>query len=999
MVNEHEDTVGVAEPDPVHNPILNSPWEGPKKHWPLDHRYRIYEDAKPVPGRRLSGSDLPVPQPVESDDQSHEDRSTYEPHDRIECLRQAVGRWRDLHWPGINRKTRELLEHWSDQDASKQPLWCQLEAVETIIWLKEAKDAGSAKERAEILSEIKRRNDQFNDGIERLAIKMATGTGKTWVMAMLILWHAMTRKEGETADVLIIVPNLTIKDRLRTLSTEGVALKNAGPRHAEEDLLGDLMPGDAGRPANLKVTVRNYHAFESRKGIYGIGSPDEHAQRRERDLLKRGPNDQPDPILDETEEQTFDRVLPDHRGRGQLLVLNDEAHHCYRMEGEGRDHEGWWYRILKRLQALDRLGGVIDLSATPAWRKQPTVSTAGDQDRPLKTELFPWIVSDTPLLEAVEAGIVKIPQLPVKDDTNNPEMPFYRNTYKALEGAPLIAGKFPSALHRLLDAMHEDLGKFAKLYEPQGKLPVLIIVTGTIDDAEECYRELAGELISEGGGAHEVYRPGRYPTFSNVDEDKHSPRLTPRTYIIHSRLDDASTGSEVERSAKVQQAFFPKKEKESNADYLKRIREVRNTVGIAGGLGEQARCIISVGMLTEGWDAKTVTHVVGYRAFKSDLLCEQIAGRSLRRTSMPVRGEPPVAEYARITGIPFRFMLGEPGEPPPVRPSYEVQTVAGRQKLRIPFVKIIDYSLDHPGPRVTLDEVKAREPYDLSNARMPTVTILEGGIGNPVTINTPSGIKRVRAEIYKIAQRTISQFSENNAQDPRMATVRKLSMFASILQAVERWLELQEVVGERLIRTFFSPHDEEIPRRIALACSIQDGGLAKVLPVFRPGVPKATDTRERKFRTTLQDRFPNNAPEGGATKKSELSAAACHSKAEAKFAALLDKDPRVEAWVRNYRLDWYIPYHDRKTGHKRRYEPDFVVRTRTKDGSIRLIVVEIKGVEDLDSERKKETAEKWWVPAANAADIPGIEGRWEYIQIKAKLNMGPQLKLVLQPRT
>ena len=882
--------------------------------------------------------------------------------------------WRSQGYPGTSRYTKELLQHWSNEDIDTRPLWCQREAVETIIWLKEAKGIDNKKSWDHVHQQLAGVNEKYNDGIERLAVKMATGTGKTWVMAMLILWYAVNRPENETADVLIITPNLTVRDRLKVLSTEKESDGETRIGNVELSLYEKLLPPGVVFPAGLHVTIRNYHVFRLRREIFGIGDSEEKAAKFEKQLLKRGPNDKLSPDLDETEEQMLDRVLQNHRNRGNLLVLNDEAHHCYRMKSS----EGMWFAALKTLKQLNRLDWVIDLSATPTYRKLPVG---------LDYELFPWIVSDTPLIEAIEAGLTKIPQLPVDDDTHQ-DVPFYRNTYKSLNRQKLEAGKFPPELTRLLEEMHEDYLNFEEVvYAEMGKIPVLIVVTGTIDDAEACYQELAGEKLECG------WREGVFPTFSNVKQDRMGPHESPRTFIIHSKLDSVTenVGSEVKRSADIQESFFPKKE--DTTSYINRLRHVRDTVGQAGQPGEKVRCIISVGMLTEGWDAKTVTHVIGYRAFESDLLCEQITGRALRRTSIPVEGEIIVPEYARVTGIPFRFMRGTANPSKLIdRETYTVETIPQRKEFRITFPKVSGYGLVLPGREVELDETKAFTPYNPEVANSPTGTLIKGVVGGEWKMKTTID-SRYQSIIYEMARLAMFSFLVDCEERFIDKSVRQRTLFASMLRATRDWFEQKNFSKAEKARLLISPHNIAIPLEIALCCVSKEGMEPNIHPIFLSDRPKSSDTGRIKFDTSLGHRYPLDT--NTFTDKSELNRAACHSAAEVRMSQILDADQRIAAWVRNYRLGWTIPYRDLNTGVQRQYEPDFVVRVNGSGEVPRTLILEVKGVADADSDHKAETVRKWWLPAVNGSDELVCEGNWEYHIISANEDLGNQLNLIL----
>ncbi len=204
----------------IDNPILNGPFTEPTRH------FRFSDDGitdEVVSGRRESGYFLPIAAPrkksgqLKFDTEWTEDRFLSSP--RINRIRERVRQWREGGYVGITRTTARLLEYWTNPERERKLFFCQQEALETAIYLTEV--AGSFGD-AWIENELREENATFNEGLPRVALKMATGSGKTVVMAMLIAWHALNkleeRHDKRFSDAFLIVsPGITIRDRLRVL--------------------------------------------------------------------------------------------------------------------------------------------------------------------------------------------------------------------------------------------------------------------------------------------------------------------------------------------------------------------------------------------------------------------------------------------------------------------------------------------------------------------------------------------------------------------------------------------------------------------------------------------------------------------------------------------------------------------------------------------------------------------------------------------------------------
>ena len=926
---------------PENSPILNSPYERPTKHWILNDRGTATGELGK--GRRPSAPYPTVPRA--GGRPRRVTQAEFEMHDRINLIRERVEAWRAAGYPGINATVALLLRHWCGETARTRPFYCQAVAIEALVWLCDA-DPRDDPKLGSLREGISKACENHNGDILRYATKMATGTGKTMVMGMIIIWQAM--RAAKRTDILVMVPNRTVKDRLSVLIPGD-----------SDNVYKSLLPPNMRLPGNLKITIVNFQAFRPRS-VLGVDK-DEKANPRTRKILTSG-GDEPESWY-ETPQDMLDRLLPSHRG-ARIIVINDEAHHCYRpaqnrkkRAGRGGDEvaspmkAALWFSALQHLDDVGRLGMVFDMSATPMF-----ISNTSQYE----TELFPWVVSDYPLIDAIEAGLTKIPRVPVEDLTGQDE-PKFRNIFNYIPKSErkLVYDSMHDDVTDLLRRLEEKYIGVSKTYQKMGQVPVMIVVAYPIANATALYKYLAGYRTDNG------WQEGASKIFSNVRDGK--PLKSPVTLLVTSEIDDFDS-ADWKSLAIEQEAFFP-----ANADKRDRANHIKNvfqTVGQRGKPGEKIRCIVSVNMLTEGWDARTVTHILGYRPFKSDLLCEQVAGRALRRSSLPadglLHGKLLAPEYAGIFGIPFSFMLGDGGEGTEPNPSWPVYTVEGRENLRMMFPNIKAYEPAQDTVRLEFDEGRV-ERYVVEGSYAPVDVTTKGSVGEREIMESDM---RHRSAIFKLAGHITDKFAAHKGD-------RKGPLFQSAVAAVLRWLEHDKVKcdDERLLA--YPPHLGAAAERI-LDASLPRHRRHAYRPVFwdeyDQNHPHELDTESVSFSTTLKDRYPAD----GVPAKSELNAAACHNPDEVRLASILDNHPKIEAWVRSHKLGWNIPYTDHKTGKNREYEPDFVARV--KGGGAHLII-EFKGQETEEAHNKRLTTEEKWIPAVHASDDDACKGKWTYVYI------------------
>ena len=936
--------------DHISQPVLNRPHEEPSRHW------RLAEDntstGEQIDGRRLSQALVIVPK--ERGAQLRIQVTAAEQNELVNRIRDAVAGWRSANYPGATSATRQLLQHWRSEANDPRLFFAQVEAAETLIWLTEA-NASRYPMLAEIRRELETANRDYNDGIGRLAVRMATGSGKTAVMGMVIAWHAVNaaasqRRDGRyTTCFLAITPGHTVRERLAVLH----------PAHPENvyDEMRLVPEGRRSALGAVKVRVLNFQAFQRRDRLSAASSD-------AKKLLRAGRKTQEF----ESTSAVLDRALrgfPTGRGAPKVCVLNDEAHHCYLPEAGRRTSEdddtkaaAVWFGALEGLHDTERLGPVYDFSATPIFIE-------GTERR---ERMFPWVVSDFPLMDSIESGLVKIPQVPV-DDNSGSERVQWRNLYANTAPKKVSRGALPDELNRALTALYRSYEqKFDQWMRPDDPArtmptpPVFIVVANNIANATAIAEHIAGWAEKRSDGST-VHHEGACPLFANHRADGPTERV--HTLLVHSQLEgDASLSAPIK--AQADRLRLPGDDRDDRDI----VRGALNSVGKPGGLGEHIRCVVSVQMLTEGWDTRTVTHILGYRAFSTQLLCEQVTGRALRRSNYDNYDDEGrlVAEYAEVIGVPFDFMPVKwpEDQPAPPKPRYEVHSIAGRRNHRVEFPNVDQY-LTEPGAdgfRLNPERVIRWVPKGANEAE------LAGSVGETKTITAEESLRQQQT-LTRLAAGLVQRWSRRMADSGEGRRARRRLLFHDAVGIVKAWTGLAEVAEVHYGGLGSSNLDQAV-KEIDDAC--ESAGGAQDRPVAAFGHPTLLDTAGVRFETSLSNRR--------LAKKSELNIAACHSQFEAACARALDKHPDVVSWARNFRLGWTVPYLWEGTWH--RYEPDFVARLfagREDDDAVHL-VIECKGVPDDHSERKKQSITKRWIPAVQAsAQLPVWLRRWSFVEL------------------
>ena len=979
-------------------PILNSPYEYPSRHWELDPGGQPTDRV--VPERRQVAFVSAIPKTKKRQREMVFDEAAralggegrqYDLTAFISGVRRFVDRWRgqpETAWQ-VTPETARLLKHWRGQRfGGVRPFFCQVEAVETAIWLTEVAP-GRGREERRLLDQLEQAVEDANPGLARLALKLATGAGKTTVMAMLIAWqtvNAVRRPNSSrfTRGFLVVTPGVTIRDRLRVLQPNDPDSYYAGRELVPADMLRDL--------EQARIVVTNYHAFLPRETL-----PLSKGGR----ALLQGPG--PAPQTKETEGQMLQRVMPGLMGMKRVLVLNDEAHHCYRERPAGDDEEGplrgddrreaernreaarVWISGIEAVRRKLGLLRVIDLSATPFFLRGSGYAEG---------TLFPWTASDFSLLDAIECGIVKLPRVPVADNVADGEMPKFRNLWEHIRPKMPKRGRgkaggldplsLPAELQTALEALYGHYEKTFELWAQAGieAPPCFIVVCNNTSTSKLVHDYIAG-FVRENDDGSTTPVPGRLPLFRNFDE-RGDPLPRPRTLLIDSeQLDSgealdsrfrAAAGEEIERFRReivARTGDRRQAERLSDADLL---REVMNTVGRPGALGGSVRCVVSVSMLTEGWDARTVTHVLGVRAFGTQLLCEQVVGRALRRQSYDVNADGLFdVEYADVLGIPFDFTAKPvPVKPKPPRETVLVHAVSPeRDACEIRFPRVAGYRVELPEDRLTAS-FDADSTLTLTPELVgPSITRNEGIIGEGVDLNLihTRGLRRSTL-LYHLTKRLLEMKWRDPGGEP------KLYLFGQLKRIVRQWLDGHLVCtgGTYPAQLMYQERADQACERIMQGIVSTLIGERPVRAVLDPYNP-AGSTAHVRFTTSRPLRWKTAAA------RCHVNWAVCDSEWEAELCRVVESHPRVRAWVKNHGLGLEVPY--RRGAETRRYLPDFVVlvddgRGGEGGGDLLRLVVEVKGYRREDAKDKKKTMDACWVPAVNHL---GSFGRWAFAEL------------------
>ena len=868
--------------------VINSPYEEPTEHWKLDQ----YGYTRVV-GRRPAGYVM-----ASEASRREEAQGIFIEIELANIVRERVSRWRNDGYPGITAVTRELLEHWKHKQGVQHDrlFFCQIEAMETIIWLTEA----PAVEKQGI--------DIPGDGgaFARICLKMATGTGKTVVMAMLIAWQTLNKVRSPSdprfsRNFLVMAPGITVKSRLGVLSPPSFE----DGYYSRYSLVPDSMREQL---KEASVIIHNWHTF--------FPKLDEHSV----DWRRRTP---------ESPTALAKRML--RHSRDNIVVINDEAHHAYRRpEGDaGKDKEAdaianRWMSGLDMIHKARTIRVCYDFTATPYI---PTGKKATKED------IFEWIVSDFSLNDAIESGLVKTPRMPPGDEADTSR--YYHLFDDEMVNLNLTPGaevtdQLPDIVRKAYMLLAKDWMRERQEWKKRTDIPpVMITICNVTKTSARIKHFFETDPFDFGELKNDLVR---------IDTD-----------IL-----------KIERSGKVRKA------KES-------LRYKINTVGQKGEPGEQIKNIIAVQMLSEGWDARNVTQIMGLRAFESQLLCEQVVGRGLRRQSYETNPETGLfnQEFVNILGVPFSFLPHQGGRPPrPEKPRVEVRPVLENADHEItwPTIRRIQ-TLVRSDLTIDWDKV---EPLRIS-ARAIDMTVemfpVLDGIPNPDTadgarLDLYSADENLRLQtlIFHVVKDLYSNIEFSEWEGGRHV------MFAQITKIVERFIESNRIMIEDM------PSDhEDIRRMLAVMFNMQSivSHIKKHIEKSNTETENLVFDSSRRTHSTLDLKPYSTSKEVlRGVRKSHVLPSPCDSSWEKKASQELEKNRLVESWVKNERLGFAIDY--QYEGGTSRYYPDFLARL-AKDGKSMMLVLEVKGQKSAKNDAKHEALERW-VRAVNADGRFGVWG-------------------------
>lgn len=912
--------------------IINTPHQEPEHHWYYDRDNRNFFIKN---GRRPAGYVVATP-----NSKAFDDPGIFVEIDTVNQIRPRVKSWRESGYPGVTGITKRLLDHWQDPEERKDRrfFFCQLEAIETLIWLTEA----PSSEKVGI--EIKGDGGNF----ERWCSKMATGSGKTIIMSMIIAWNFLNKVTSPTDSrfskyALVMAPGLTVKSRLQVL------LPTHEQNYYEEfnivptSLMDKLRQG--------KVIINNWHTL-SWDTQDKIDSKVEKGQLRSVDKRQR---------MEISGEAYVRQVLGEMSNARNIIVLNDEAHHAWRMNvdatgkyqrvGSSKDsaeEATIWIGGLDRIHKQRGILRCFDLSATPFT---PSGKKAAEES------LFTWIVSDFGLNDAIESGLVKTPRVVVRDDSERTK-------------------ELKSRLYHIYsdDEVKDDINRRADETEP---LPDLLINAYYLLGKD--WLETKNEWESVG---HKV--PPVMITVANRTETSsrikyafdHNQILISDLCAPDKTLQiDSKVLSNAESESEALELTFENSEDENSTPKLTKKQEAEllrltvDTVGKEGEPGEQIQNVISVGMLSEGWDAKTVTHIMGLRAFSSQLLCEQVVGRGLRRVSYDIGDdglfEP---EYVNIFGVPFTFLPHEGGDgtpPPPPKPKTKIEPRKEKVQHEIVFPNVI--RIDHvykPQLKLDWDKIKTLEidPYEsITEAELSAII---GGKPNP-KVKSMIGLEQISEEtrIQTIVFR-ISSSIYNSEKKPEWKGGKEVFL-GQVVRLVHEFLESDKI---RIINNLFSQDESKKKILIILNMNkiiqhiwseIRSENTERLTPIF---------DKERPIRSTSDVRTWYTSKPCEYVEKSHISHCVFDSGWEAQEAYFFERSDLVTSFVKNDHLGFVIHYNHK--GVIRKYYPDFIIKLRNGNH----LILEVKGVDSQQNQTKREYLNEW----VKSVNNHGGFGKWSW---------------------
>ncbi|MDP2831958.1 MAG: DEAD/DEAH box helicase family protein [Pseudomonadota bacterium] len=1035
----------------VETPILNSPFLEPRRYW------RIEEGTPPrvEEGRRKPAYFYRPPNFEVAKEGMDEDVGYEIELLLVSRIRARLADWRAAGYPGASKITLELLAYWAREGREKRLFFAQREAAQTVIFLTEARadflhgihiplDEPSDKQKAD-----------GNRAFQRYACKMATGSGKTTVMGMLAAWSILNRVAGgldrsrarQFSDtVLVVCPNVTIRNRLAELDP---ALGEASLYRSRDlvppHLMGPLSQGRVlvmnwhvfalqeankvggtaarvvrtGRELNVLETVRIGEKTTTARGTRYLALAD-YRRQVAAGLLEvvKEETDASGSLLKaqvastryvESDAAWLARVLGIKPGRrANVLVFNDEAHHAYRIrseepdEFEDADDDGFedyykeatiWVEGLDRIHKQAGINTCVDFSATPYF-----LGRVGEQaNRP-----FPWVVSSFDLMEAIESGLTKIPQFAVRDMSGQ-SIPGYFNIWRWIlpqlksseRGGKKSAAK-PEAILRyaytpivMLGQLWQNLAREWKQNGTDPRPPVFILVCKNTKLAKLVFDWLA-----------EDNPPPGIPTSGLAD-------FRNRDGVINTIRVDSNVVSETDSGeAKSDLSAWMR----LTLDSVGRLDWPRDTQGspitpesfvaLAEKLGKplhppgrDVRAIVSVGMLTEGWDCNTVTHVVGLRPFMSQLLCEQVVGRGLRRASYETDGEADDErfgeEVAQVFGVPFQvvpFKANQGGTPRPPVKTWRVRALPERAELEIRFPRVEGY-LFEPSSTLSVDWDNVPEII-LDPTQIPPEVQMKAGLptnqGRP-TLYGPGKLDTASLVSYRAEHRLQSRIALAARDlvrvylaqsDADSTPIHPAVLYPQFVQLFTRFVGTKVKAYQPASESdvFLAPYYGLMMERLLAGMAPATGSKERIR-VERHRGPGSTAEVEY---VTRKEPF--------SVQKSHVNYVVPDSQWERVAAYALDNHPAVRSFVKNSGLGFAIPY--MHAGQSHDYVPDFIVNL-DHDAAVN-VIVETKGHDDRLAE-KLAAAERW----VKAVNEDGGYGKWSYLLLQDRAKIAEEIQIAL----
>ena len=920
--------------------IISSPYQEPQEHWHFDKDSRHFVRKE---GRRPSGNFVPLQFPTDSFDPG-----VFREIPLVNEIRKKVAIWRRAGRPGITSTTRQLLDYWTSEEEfeHRRFFFCQIEAIETLIWLLEVADTEGA--------DIKIPSD--GGSFQRICAKMATGTGKTIVMAMLAAWQILNKVSSPTDPrfskyILLIAPGLTVKSRLAvlTLSSE-VSYYEQFKIIPSTEMFRKLRQG--------KIIVHNWHALDWET---------EEKIKKRRTVDKRGAK---------SDGAYVREILGDMANKKNILVINDEAHHAWRLDlSSGTkgvvksevDQATKWIGALDRIHRACGIKCCYDFSATPFI---PT-GTKRSED-----SLFGWIVSDFGLTDAIESGLVKTPRVVIRDSAS-PNSNFTPSRLYHIYSDPEVkedlnrradaSEPLPSLVQNAFYLLGYDWRETAKEWAADNNPvpPVMITVANRTETAARIKQAFDDGSIQ----IEELCNPERTLRIDSKVLERAESSATPIAEVDH----DSSDGSKLTL-----------KQKSEN------LRRAVDTVGQKGELGERIQNVISVGMLSEGWDAKTVTHIMGLRAFSSQLLCEQVVGRGLRRRSYEINPKTGMfdPEYVNIFGVPFTFLpheIGPNGPPPPEKPRTKIEPDESKAEFEISWPNII--RIDHRyTPRLSLDwenlhPLKLSANEIIVEAKLAPIVDGKPDIANinSVALDQLTRDYRLQTAAFDMARKVYQKMRPEWSGD-------EITLVCQLVRLTE------DFIGWKGLSITPSEYYRDIKwRRLILALRINQlvqhiwsairfENTKSLEPIFDTERPISSTSKMGEWYTKKKC---------GKARHSHINYCVYDSTWEKSDAHALDVSPEVHAWVKNDHLGFEILYLD--GGIVRKYRPDFLIRLASGE----MLILETKGVMGRADKAKLEFLDEW----VKAVNSHGGFGRWHWAVSDEHARVGDILERFNRLRT